>query len=528
MTDSAVELQSAILRGDLPYAERILEKYEDDQDIRPLAREVLTISSYFQDNVIHPNEERTVSPNAATVAGEVLLLLASRIHGRRSGGVPAGQYELLEKMAHVADVLMEINEQRNSQRAEQQRRRRRQAAIDARRAEAEASRAVAEAAQVPALLTGLVVSPPSSPVAANTNSTSSLQSPPPPTPPLTLPTPPTPPTPPPPPPPPQPQASSSPAVQSALSAAVREIQNLRRRTIASEARYILQNETCERKMARQAAEHAVSMTSLKRKVQLEVLADRLESQQIARAEQKMAVKDAVNKAVLAAEEALKVAVRTTMCRANEEFEKRLRASLGQAEVRHHKALHEMKTKFQRHMEEMKKVVEKEEKEETVVDKKAVDEENEEEVVEKEEELVPVRDEIDQSADGGEQTLEELAKQILEEDDESVSIEKRGKTKLEKKKLKEEEQKEEEEEGTRKKVSKIKKTKKKKKNEVQLQERSKSAPARFVISCDRDIKNRILLKRRASVGKRVGKGAKPRSRALAVNQGVTRRSTGGVV
>ena len=525
-------LRVAILRGDLASAQIFLEEYNDDKDIQSLARNVLSIS---QNDVINPNEgEKTISPNAATVAGEILLLLAATIHGRKAAGSSSGsdvmpfeQYELLEEIVYVTDVLMDVNEKKMIERVTTEQQRQHQIATNARakleeemrvakatKAAAEAAAEAAAAAEAsPALLMGLVVSPPSSPAATTTtttgtNTNSSTCSPPSPLA-AALPLPP-----------------SSPAIQSALAAAVREIQNLRRRTTASEERYVLQNTTCERKMARQAAEHAVTMASLKRKVQLAVVADRMESQRIARVESdaavKLAVEKAVEKAVQAAESALTIAVKQTLHKSNEECEKRLRVSLGQAEVRHHRALQEMKTKFQQHLnslrkeeEEVEVEVEEEEveevfgeteeqasvlqqREEAVNDDDEDEEEEEEEEEKKEEEEKVER----QSRVGSEQTLEELAQEILEEDNEKV-------VSIEKKRMKEVGG------GGKKKGFKLKKKKKRKKKE---QERSASAPARFVISCDRDIKNRILLKRRATVGKAV----KPRGSLLTTNQSLVAR------
>jgi hypothetical protein len=97
-------------------------------------------------------------------------------------------------------------------------------------------------------------------------------------------------------------------VQSALSAAVREIQNLRRQLSASEARYVAQNKKCHEQLARQGAEHAMDMAALKRKVSTEVHLDR------------------------------------------EESKRRMKIALGQSEARHHTLMHQMKRKFKLRLE----------------------------------------------------------------------------------------------------------------------------------------------------------------------------------
>jgi hypothetical protein len=164
-------------------------------------------------------------------------------------------------------------------------------------------------------------------------------------------------------------SATSPAVQSALSAAVREIQNLRRQLTASEARYVTQNKKYQEQLARQRVEYAMNIAALKKKVRVEVEADRMESNRIAQEQIK---------------------------KARDESEDRIRIALGQSEVRHHQAMRAMKLKFQQQFDKSTAV---DKSTSTTIDK-----------------MYSYQATMYQKKLRRHDTLEELARKILDDDD----------------------------------------------------------------------------------------------------------------
>ena len=296
------KLKSAILNGDLAKANQILKTCDD---MFEMAKDVIHISQ----NVINPNEE--CSDNSAIVAGEMLMLIAEHIHAKEEDGdnqidTYNERYELLERIVFRADELLHMNEHRlltkhqismkkkaeeelelelelEQQRQEKQEKQEKQE-------EQEEEQRQQQQSSSPKML---IVSPPPKQQPSSPSSSPSTRI-----------------------------SRTSPGVQSALSAAVREIQNLRRQLSASEARYVSQNKSCEEKIARQSGDHAIKIASIKHKVSLEVSADRMISKRISTENMQKVIEEA----------------RTAKC-----------VALGQAETRHHAAMHQMKQKFQKHL-----------------------------------------------------------------------------------------------------------------------------------------------------------------------------------